>query len=75
MQVGSTYTLTASASSANGIATVEFYLNDQYIGLGKQQNNTNYYSLDIEFERSCRRPSSIFSCGLRQGRKSSGNIS
>ena len=50
LQVGSNYTLTASASSANGIAKVEFYLDNEYIGEGKQQNNTNYYSYDIELK-------------------------
>ena len=49
VQVGSSFFLTAMASSENGISNVEFFLIDnQSLGFATKQNDSNYYSKIID---------------------------
>ena len=48
VQVGSSFFLTAMASSENGISNVEFFLDNQSLGFATKQNDSNYYSKIID---------------------------
>jgi hypothetical protein len=48
VQVGSSFFLTAMASSENGISNVEFFLDNQSLGFATKQNDSNFYSKIID---------------------------
>lgn len=50
LQVGSTMTLTAMASSESGINNVEFFLNAKSLGFAEKQNDSNFYSMVVDLK-------------------------
>ena len=48
LQVGSTMTLTAMASSESGINNVEFFLDAKSLGFAQKQNDSNFYSMVVD---------------------------
>lgn len=50
LQVGSTMTLTAMASSESGINNVEFFLDAKSLGFAEKQNDSNFYSMVVDLK-------------------------